>query len=188
MSSPLFVITTTVDCKLINRLLLHLRDWEYGEDPTWDNFTLITTAILPEADNASIPPITESDLANNIWANQTISDIESFMLNKPYAIFLVLDEQGAKDGTIILLELADSDENEGKPKKFNKVRVPWERAYIMYCNLEIANMGFDEFVEEQEGDEVEWWKYKDDQDDELPEEIKEKRHNAITELEQKGMA
>lgn len=63
----------------------------------------------------------------------------------------------------------------------------------MWCNLDIPNMNFEDFVEDEDGDEVEWWTYSDiseDQDEETQEakDVKEKRQNAIVELEQKGMA
>lgn len=73
------------------------------------------------------------------------------------------------------------DEDEEKTeRKFNKVRVPWEKAYIMWCNLDIPNMNFEYFVEDEDGDEVEWWTYSDiseDQDEETHEakDVKEKK-------------
>jgi hypothetical protein len=32
--------------------------------------------------------------------------------------------------------------------------VPWDDVYIIWCYLNIANMNFNEFVEEEEGDEL----------------------------------
>lgn len=201
MPGALFVNTESADHKLVNRLLLHLRDWEYGEDPTWDNFHFIRTEILPvnddEVDTTS-PPITENDLSNNIWANKSISDIQSFMLSQRenevglnVNTFLILDEQGVKDGTIVLLDPPYNDDDDKMEEKFNKVRLPWEKAYIMWCNLDIANMNFDDFAEEDaDGDDEEWWTYTVDQEEETDEakNVKEKRNNAILELEQKGLA
>lgn len=201
MPSPLFVIASSADHKLVNRVLLHLRDWEYGEDPTWDNFHLTTLTTFPEIDGAfTSPPITESDLSNNNWTGKSISDVETYILSEPktnarglnLSTFLILDDQGAKDGTIILLDVPyseeDGDDDVGIVKKrFNKVRVPWEKTYIMWCNLDIANMDFADFVVHEDGDDVEWWTYTDSGGNE-EQAVKDKRNNAIAELEQKGMA
>lgn len=207
MPAALFIITSSAEHKIVNRLLLHLRDWEYGEDPSWDTFHLITTNSLPAADSeCTKPPITESDLSNNIWANKSISDVESFIISERNKeaketdlnldTFVILDEQGVKDGTIILLDSPYNDDEDKKDEKFNKVRLPWEKAYIMWCNLDIANMDFDDFVEED--NEGEWFTYSaflphDNDDtqkiyDESASQVKEKREKAIADLEEKGMA
>ncbi|KAG4075026.1 hypothetical protein HA402_004572 [Bradysia odoriphaga] len=194
MPGALFVVASSADQKLINRLLLHLRDWEYGEEPTWDNFLFITSKNLPETEEAcgtTIPPISESDLSNNVWRGKSIADVESFMLSERETVglnansFLVLDEQGVKDGTIILFDSLESGDEEVEVK-FKKVRVPWDKAYIMWCNLDIANMDFEDFVDDEDCDESGWRNYKDwDEGQEADDSnhIKVKRNNAIAELE-----
>lgn len=194
MPGALFV-TASADQKLINRLLLHLRDWEYGEEPTWDSFRLIKSKNIPETEEACVtttPPISASDLSNNVWTGRSIPDIESFMLDERKkqvglntSTFVVLDDQGVKDGTIILFDSLDSGDEEMEVK-FKKVRVPWEKAYIMWCNLDIANMDFEDFVDDEDCDESGWRTYKDwDEGQEADDAnvIKEKRNNAIAELE-----
>lgn len=209
MPAALFIITSSAEHKLVNRLLLHLRDWEYGEDPSWDNFHLITTDSLPEADSeCTKAPIKQNDLLNNIWANKTISDVESFIISERNKedketelnldTFVILDEQGVKDGTIILLDSPYNEDDDKKEDKYKKVRVPWEKAYIMWCNLDIGNMDFEEFIEFEEGHEGEWFTYteflphpnEDTQKlyDESASNVKEKREKAIADLEEKGMA
>jgi hypothetical protein len=37
--------------------------------------------------------------------------------------------------------------------------VPWDDAYLIWCNLEIVNTSFEDFVEEDEGDEQDWFTY-----------------------------
>jgi len=195
MPGALFVVAASADQKLINRLLLHLRDWEYGEEPTWDNFLLITSKSLPETEEpcaTTTTPISKSDLSNNVWTGQSIADVESFMLSERKKevglntnTFIVLDEQGVKEGTIILLDSVGS-ELEEMEVKFKKVRVPWEKAYIMWCNLDIANMDFEDFVDDEDCDESGWRTYKDwDEGQEADDanHIKEKRNRAIAELE-----
>lgn len=196
MPAPFFVISSSADHKLINRVLLHLRDWEYGEEPTWDNFQLITTSTLPQGDGTlyTTPSLTGSALSNNEWKEKSISDIETFMLsegNKKIGLnlntFIVLDDQGVEDGTVVLLDRLYDDEEEKLSERFNKVRVPWAKAYIIWCNLDIANMNFEDFVEEEDDDQPGWWTYMVDEVEE-DESVKEKRQNAIEELEQKDLA
>ncbi|KAG4066239.1 hypothetical protein HA402_000463 [Bradysia odoriphaga] len=196
MPALLFVIASSADYKLINRLLLHLRDWEFGEDPTWDIFHLVTLPTLPKTDAAcTIPPITENDLSNNHWMGKSISDIETYILSERSKnneglnlnTFLILDEEGVKDGTIVLLDVPYSDDDNGIVERFNKVRVPWQKAYIMWCNLDIANMDFTDFVEDEDEEDVEWWKFTDFGETE-EQVVTEKRNSAIAELEQKAMA
>jgi len=198
MPAALFNITSSADYKLINRLLLHLRDWEYGEDPTWDNFYLITTESLPSADSeCTKPSITEKDVSNNVWANKSIADIESFIIKERNKVnketdlnlntFTILDEQGVKDRTIILLDTQYNEDGEMIEDRFNKVRVPWEKAYIIWCNLDIANMDFTDFVEDAEAN-GDWWTYMEDDTDPNEETVKVKREKAIAELEKEGLA
>ncbi len=201
MPGALFVIASSVDHKLINRLLLHLRDWEYGEEPTWDNFHLITSKDLPDKPSGTQPPITENDLSNNAWKGRSISDVESHILTEWKTeselnpnTFIILDDKGVKDGTLIVLDSIvsdDADDPESDVKRFNKVRVPWEKTYIMWCNLDIANMNFEDFVGDEVPDEANWWTYSDwdaGQETEDLKVIKEKRNNAIAELVKDGMA
>lgn len=205
MPCPLFIITPYVDHKLVNRLLLHLRDWEYGEDPTWDCFKIITSESFAGADGESVtkPPITVADLSNNIWASKSISDVEAFVINERnkadegndynLTTFTILDEQSVKDGTIIVLHSPYDGDEDKVEEKFYKVRVPWDKAYLMWCNLDIGNMDFEDFVEDTDESEDDWWTYNDISDGSEAEAdgarvVKEKRDMAIAELTAKEMA
>lgn len=159
MSGLVFVSAPSADHKLINRLLFHLRDWEYGSE---DRFCLVTTknaySLEPQNDDyitkETIPPI-PSDV-QNAWAGADLADIEAFVRDLCRSqtrgiypnVFLLLDETGVHEKSVIVAEL-DEDVEGPDPSEdgIKKVRVPWDEAYLMWCNLEIANMGFEDFCE-----------------------------------------
>ncbi|GJC81369.1 hypothetical protein ColLi_04207 [Colletotrichum liriopes] len=197
--SSLFITAKNADVKLVNRLLLTLRDWEFGEEPSWDNFAL--------------PPLQE--FSQNEWEGATIEEIETVILatdrekesahgkvNGPnnLLLFLVLDDQGVTDRTVILFERAIGDADGGDaeaidfPARFNKLRTPWTNAYTDWCNLDIANIGFSEMCDydgadkgKSETDGV-WWTYMNAVGEITSDENKKKRDAVIKELGSLGLA
>lgn len=108
------------------------------------------------------------------------------------SLFLLLDDEGVENQTILIFNRAGNDPEEDKfgyVDEFNKVRVPWECAYSMWCNLDIANMGFDEFCNEEDmldstkdGTPRRWWTYKNFMGEGHYEPFKARAENAIKEL------
>lgn len=185
MSGLLFV-TAELDHKQLNTILLYLRDWEYGSG---DRFTLITTrnaaAVISEVKEVkeTSPPVPE-DLSNE-WIGSTLNEIESFVLdlsrNSDGYIggqFVVIDEEGLPSKTCILGDRVYDDEADppARTDKFNKMRLPWDEAYIIWCNLELANMGFEEFTDE-DGDENGWYAFRSINDGPALSEENEKKRN-----------
>ncbi|KAE8373316.1 hypothetical protein BDV26DRAFT_297041 [Aspergillus bertholletiae] len=96
-------------------------------------------------------------------------------------------------------EEQENDEEEDKKEKGNAIaypyrmcRIPWTRAWAMFCNLDIANMDFEEWVDEERGpveaDSGAWaWggpfggqdKGYDEEDDDEDEEVVRKREMAV---------
>lgn len=188
----LFVIAPEADHKVINHLLLRLRDWEYESN---DRFKLITSksidALTPAAGEgneeeekeekekedtiaATSAPV-DPDLVNE-WSGASLEEVEAFCLELDKApedgaikkaldthLFVVLDTDGIGGETCILGErvIAWEDEPISYPEEFNKARLPWDETYLTWCNLDISNMGWDEFMEEdsQEVPEDRWWTY-----------------------------
>ena len=75
---------------------------------------------------------------------------------------------------------------------FSKVRVPWEEVTSMFVNLDIANMDFEDFCNEEHGDDEDnWFSWNSSEfgaalgldEDELA-----KRGEAIKKLEDEGKA
>ncbi|KAK2005012.1 hypothetical protein LX36DRAFT_649276 [Colletotrichum falcatum] len=218
-TSFLFITAENADVKLVNRLLLTLRNWEIG-DPHWDNFVLVTSKaeILPTDMEPTQPPL--QDFTRNEWKGAAIEDIESVVLrmdrekqsahgkaNGPsssssssfdsnLSLFLVLDDQGATDGTVALFQRAIDFDAEPVtfPERFNKFRTPWTNAYMDWCNLDISHIELEEMCDldgadagKSEADGV-WWTYKNDTGELTFEEDRKKRDAVIKELAALGLA
>ena len=133
-------------------------------------------------DDAAIPGTVDAKTYKNAWAGATVEDVEVFawdINNNPppdvsLIFFLVLDEKDVQDRTVTIASVHDDsseeddeselDEDDTGEKvevrvenqlRFDKVRVPWHGASVMCANLEIANMGFEEYCDNsQEPDEA----------------------------------
>lgn len=212
----LFVTAPEADHKVINRLLLHFKDWEYGSG---DNFRLVTSRSIESliqaylaahkgdeaAETATAAPVDPN--LDNEWAGASIADIESFCIALEKrddrakalqsSLFVVLDADGLRDQTCVLAERAidwkaDLEEDLFRYlDEFNKTRTPWYQTYLTWCNLEIANIGWDEMMEEEEEDEKEdrWWTFNmEDSGEYLSDEKKDLRDKEIEEFRNQGKA
>lgn len=168
MVSFLFVTAPAANIKTINRALLHMREWDTGFDETFDPFKLKTdkapyTENASEDDEPTSPPL--KYLLDNAWSGASTEDVESYCFDYVQAgapndghLFAILDAAAIESKTCILVNLPYPSTFRGK---YNKVRVPWDEFYSMWCNLDIANMNFEEFTEEGEdgGDDQGWFTY-----------------------------
>ncbi|EFQ33552.1 hypothetical protein CGRA01v4_13536 [Colletotrichum graminicola] len=134
-TSFLFITAEDADVKLVNRLLLNLRNWDFTSEG--DTFVLITskTDTLPMDMEPTQPPLQE--FRRNEWKGAAIEDIEKQSAHgqvtessNELGLFLVLDDQGAADGTVALFQRAiDADaEPIAYPERFNKFRTLWTNA------------------------------------------------------------
>lgn len=211
MSTGYLIINTPkATFKTINRLLLHLRDWQYGEDPHWDCQAVlfsIDDANLPQthykADQGdekilqpTIPPI-QPPLPVNQWSGLSIPEIEKILLLKQRSLVLLLDDEGMRTETIIIAEHAMDDDVDPESTdvvylpEYNKVRVPWDQAYIIWCNLDIANMSFGDYCVEHQAPRENgfWWTYDGaDYLEDDRERIVARREGVIRELERLDLA
>ena len=156
---------------------------------------MITTTTLPAEGGPTHPPIT--DFAVNEWAGKSLQDVEQFALQHlkgeddghlNLTNPVIVDEQGFRYKTCIILERDFQDEPEFIPlDKFKKTRVPWSHTYIMWCNLDIANMNFEEYCDDVKGDVGDgWWEY--NFEDTENEKVQAQRASAIKALEELGFA
>ncbi|KAF2718968.1 hypothetical protein K431DRAFT_122962 [Polychaeton citri CBS 116435] len=216
MTGLLFVTAPSADFKLINRLLLIIRDWEYEAG---DAFKFVTTRNAyelearednPHDTEPTHPPIGAE--CDNAWSGSSVEEIEQYVMELHRAdlkgvntsLYVIVDEEGLRDNTCVFGEhiLDDTEwDTEHKLKdtgEFNKVRMPWDEMYLSWCNLDIANMGFEEYCEgllDGDADEEElrltgkWWKYRSISDgpDLSPEKIIE-RDGELSKLESEGKA
>ncbi|KAH9904204.1 hypothetical protein F4778DRAFT_86392 [Xylariomycetidae sp. FL2044] len=204
MSGLLFVTATSADHKLINRLLLHLRDIEFGSG---DRFHIVTTKDASELQlenderfvKSTIPPVPQDISNNNAWRGAKLEEIEAYALELSRSdtrtvsssIYLVLDDEGVRDRRVVLGERAYDDDEDKLTDVFQKTRVPWDEAYTVWCNLDIANMGFEDYCDEGAGaDENGWWQYNEEDGgaDITSDENKAKRDEEIQKLEKQGRA
>jgi hypothetical protein len=195
-----FVTAPDADHKLINSLLMHIRDWEYEDvnPTTYGNFKLVTSKNpydlnMPERRlRSDTRKMRETELplsssVQNAWAGAALEEIEAYCLysarhdalegkgmynNNTY---VVVDSTGLLSHTCILGERAvvygdNGVEEFGPLDGFNKMRVPWELVYVIFCNLVVADLSFEDFTQEfydgYDGDDRSvgkdgWWTYKD---------------------------
>ncbi|KAI0484194.1 hypothetical protein GGR56DRAFT_612732 [Xylariaceae sp. FL0804] len=203
-NAALFVTASAADHKVINRFLLHFRDWEYGSG---DVAHLVATRSVsdlattdPPPGQATSPPVAADRV--RAWHGGSVAEVEAFLLDldpqNAVTAFLILDDTGVRERTVIVAERAyddddddDDDYNEtpGSAQGFRRMRVPWDEAYLTWCNLDIANVSFEECCDEEHGDGGDgWWKYQSVGGADLSEENRAKRDAEIRKLEEQGLA
>jgi hypothetical protein len=160
----LFVTAPEADHKSINLILLQIRDWGYGSG---DSFKLVTTKNAYDLDppvnspqgrlDATSPPLDSS--LENAWAGASLEDVEAFCLDLnrrgPYnpTLYVVVDSEGLQAHTAILGKQASSyEEDEFRYLGyFMKMRMPQDSVYMVWCNLDISNMDFEDYMQEEDG-------------------------------------
>ncbi|KAK6438878.1 hypothetical protein LTR95_004924, partial [Oleoguttula sp. CCFEE 5521] len=154
MTGLLFLTAALLDHKRLNLALTTLRDWQF--DSGSFNFYLVTTRNAYELEANPLPPTLVPLPQNfeNAWTNASIPDLESYMLDvtrglgettkagTPTAQFIVIDEEGLRNGTAILLERhvdddVDDEDDIVLTDRFDKVRLPWEKVHSMFVNLDL---------------------------------------------------
>jgi hypothetical protein len=196
MAGLLFVTAPEADFKKINHALLCMRDWEES-DGSLDVFKLITDKATTQNDNKGTPLPLQST-PQNVWTGADLKDIESYCItlkssddaHKAANLFICLDSAGLETKTCILCSLPDAyyDDPGSFCGRYDKVRVPWDDVYMIWCNLDIANMNFEEFVEEEDGDDQGWFRYQsiyEDDDDDRKEAL-EKKDREVSRWKQQG--
>lgn len=191
-----FITASSADFKVVNELLANLRDWEYGSG---DTFCLQTSNTIDEREKTSETPVTNAvaipgaftaETFENVWAGASIEEVEAFAARELDSIasprahvsfFLVLDEHGVEDHTVLCVAKEEPDESDGDDNhnndededrdgvdgkrnqqpsfqapdndltRYNKVGMPWHAAYLFCANLGESNMGFEEFCDEGVG-------------------------------------
>jgi len=175
MAGLLYIISPSADHKTANDLLLHLRDWEYEGG---DHFKLITTSNPYGFESCrslqpTSPPL--RDLTTSFWANYSLQDVEAFHLTLDVSdLYIALDDEGVETKTCILGHRATFRDPKThawvRTQQFQKIRVPWDELNMTWCDLEVDNMEFEDFVEGRDnpggirggGDDGRWFEYAND--------------------------
>jgi hypothetical protein len=186
MAGLLFVTAPEANFKTINHALLCMRDWdELGGG--LDAFRLVTDRASRQKFDDGTPLPLES-LPQNVWMGATLEDIEAYCINvnrgdydqKGANIFVIIDSEGIAGKTCILASMPDAyyEDPSTFHGRYDKIRVPWDDLYMIWCNLDIANMNFEEFVEEEEeGDDEGWFTYQKIHEDDDDNKAGSKRRN-----------
>ncbi|KAI7241463.1 hypothetical protein KC330_g505 [Hortaea werneckii] len=206
MTGMLFVNSATSDFKQLNRLLVYLSDWEYG---SFDSFHLVTTKepqdLNEPGEGFEYPhdvepthPGLDAD-PPNAWKGASIAEVEEYVLRVAngsvrkgvnMSIYLLWDDRGVEEHSVIVGERRFDDDSDKLTNDFDKLRCPWDCAYTMWCNLDISNMDFEDFTDQDVGrDEDGWYKYSlEDLPPDISEENEQKRRETLEKLEREGKA
>ncbi|KAJ7653908.1 hypothetical protein DFH06DRAFT_1299055 [Mycena polygramma] len=164
---PVFVTAVDPPQKELNRAFLLIQDFEYSDYPGDSRWTLLTSEDLPSmAPKATPLPLPE--IPSNGFASMPLAEINSFIranegvltdIDVSSSDWLIIDQKGLETSTCLVCEqiyssgeeAEDFEEGEGLTKEFRACRIPYEEAWSMMANLEIANMGFTDFVDTDAG-------------------------------------
>ncbi|KAJ7609799.1 hypothetical protein FB45DRAFT_844786 [Roridomyces roridus] len=168
---PVFITAKNVPLKALNRALLLIQDFEFSGYPEDSRWLLLHSKTLPSSrPSATTPPITElpaNDFASSNRISESLAKINAFIRAKETALealdispytWLVIDEKGFDTGTCLVCErfYDPTEDEEGNPIGYTDVfracRAPFEKAWGMTANLDIANMGFEDYVDEEKGE------------------------------------
>lgn len=196
--NKLIIITAEdADLKTINKLILTLRDWEFGDEEIWDHCKIIRTTkdITADSQEIDVPPLQEAPALE--FRGKTVDEMENLMLAKAKegsqtSLFLLLDSQGIEQETIIVAHRAINPEEDSDSlylDEYDKVRVPWIEAHTMWCNLDIANMNFEEYCEEVDDRPRDgWYNYKSIMGENHHDEFIQRRDKVLRELAKLDLA
>ena len=107
-------------------------------------------------------------------------------------IWLIIDQKGIDSSTCLIVEQMvagmDNEDEEIRPTdKFRAVRIPYFEASNIFANLEIGNMDFIDFVDEDAGVQSDGaYKITPDLNPLEDEELKDKQDAALEDLRKQG--
>ncbi|KAE8153430.1 hypothetical protein BDV25DRAFT_27931 [Aspergillus avenaceus] len=160
---PIFITAPNATPKQINKALIELDDYEYGASSSW---VVVHTSEPPITPTASIPPLAIPELTSttNFFAGKAPQDVHAYVQDPATrSLFsdrdlttyhwVAIDEKGLGEETCLLAQYEEGREPDadGEVREFKMCRIPWASAWSMFCNLDLANMDFEEWVEEDVG-------------------------------------
>ncbi|KAJ6545401.1 hypothetical protein B0H19DRAFT_1167582 [Mycena capillaripes] len=203
-----FITAARAPPKVLNRAFLLIHDFQYGEYPATYGWTLLTSKELPTTPPpATAVPLPDAASTSNEFASMSLEEINTFVREHEVLLtnvgisnsnWLVIDQTGLETSTCIVCEQVynSGEENEGEGQEgytseFCACRMPYEEAWGMIVNLDIANMGFEDFVNEEDGVQADGtWKWRlfrpNTEESEAPSEEEVKREKALQALRETG--
>ncbi|KAF8149245.1 hypothetical protein K438DRAFT_1989008 [Mycena galopus ATCC 62051] len=211
MSTFAVFVTAKPPPKALNRALLLIQDFEYSEYPEGSQWTLLTSKEMPaSAPEATALPVSDIRDSND-FAEMSFSEINAFVRANEEALkgidvssgdWLIIDQKGFETSTCLVCEQVynpgeeeeGGEGEQGLTSEFRACRMPYEEAHGMIVNLNIANMGFEDWVDEEAGEQEDGaWKWQsfehtiDDTEETVSPEVV-KRQKALQELRDGGYA
>ncbi|KAJ7150466.1 hypothetical protein C8R43DRAFT_1236192 [Mycena crocata] len=202
----LFITASRASTKALNRALVLMQDYEYSDTPADSLPFLLTSENLPNTPQPPTTlPLSDTDVSSNDFAGMSLADINAFVRSHEEQLrtiklsgsdWLVIDQRGLATSTCFVCErfydFGDEREGAGHTSEFRACRIPYEHSWLMITNLDIANMGFEEFVDEDAGQEEDGsWRWRSmgrtGTGEELPQEMV-KRAAALQALRDAGHA
>jgi len=160
---PVFITASRAPSKALHRAFLLIQDFEFTEYPHESTWVLLSSKELP-ATRPKTTTLPLPDDAGNDFAGLSFADINSFIRSNEDALrelklsrlnWLIIDQKGLETFTSLVCEQYYSDGEDGIggefTNEFRACRVPFEESWIMFANLDVANMGFDDYVDQKAG-------------------------------------
>ncbi|KAJ7451639.1 hypothetical protein FB451DRAFT_1409727 [Mycena latifolia] len=202
--TTIHIHTHTTFRQALNRALLLMQDFEFSNNPADSGWVLLTSNQLP----AQPPPSTAlplSEISNSDFAGMSLVETNAFVRSHSDVLaaqrlsamnWAVIDQKGLETSTcLIFAQYYNTGEDggaEGMTDKFRACRIPYEKAHLMIVNLNLANMGFEDFVNQaagvQEDGSWKWQSFASRTTKEGPTEVEIKRDRALKELRDSGHA
>ncbi|KAJ7123563.1 hypothetical protein C8R44DRAFT_735208 [Mycena epipterygia] len=181
-----FVTAPRASSKALNRAFLLIQDFEFSVYPDDSTWALLTSKELPETPptptRLPLPDIS----GTNDFAAMPFAEINAFVRTHDTGLqdldfstgnWVIIDNQGLETSTCLLCE-----------QYYNS----GEEAHSVFVNLDIANMGFEDFVDEDAGQQEDgswkWASFPPDTDAKEKSEADIKRDEALRELRDGGHA
>lgn len=148
---------------MLNKAILLIQDFRFTNDLD-SNWVLLSSSTLPdETPKPTVPPLL--DFNENDFAGSTFEDINKFLRTNEAKLealhiatknWVIIDQKALDTETCLVVEQLyyyneEQDTGQFLPDEFRAARVPLTFAWSMYTNLDISNMGFEDFVDEKAG-------------------------------------
>ncbi|KAJ7755784.1 hypothetical protein B0H16DRAFT_1886098 [Mycena metata] len=197
-----FVTAAKPQPKALNRAFLLIQDFEHADYPEDSHWTLITSKEAPsDVPPATVLPIPDiSD--NNAFTLSSMAEINTFirqnedLMTKMGVLVerpgLLSIRRGSRRRRALSANRSTSSRSAGRAE-FRACRLPYEEASSMIVNLDMANMDFEDFVDEDAGEQEDgswmWMSFPPStKDTEEESEGEAKREVALKELRDGGYA
>ncbi|KAF7342939.1 hypothetical protein MVEN_01723900 [Mycena venus] len=145
----------------------------------------LSDCALSRNDFTSMPLV---DINLNTFVRTHDSKLKEIGISK--YTWLVIDQRGLETSTCLVCDQFYNP-GEGWTSEFRACRLPWEEAWIMFANLDVANMRFEDYVDIHAGEQADGsWRWisciPDTKEEFILSEAEVKREEALKALRDSG--